>query len=230
MSSSCDSSHPEVENNGSHLDMQKSGSKGEDLKGWLLEYKAVDANDLTKESRVIQAVILDELDVDFVEQCIRETTPRPTLANTFCAKCQDLFDHWPTIGGSSTRNHDSLPEPENDGWEHASARSCSTFELEGSARSGCRFCAFLLQNLKDNELLDIFRKVEARMYHLEEDAALSLSIQNWGTNPSQLLWLNLPCKVCTSCNSGIAVDGKFDSTFLPASGMSSCTCKMIESR
>jgi len=183
----------------------------------------VDGNKLYKYSNVVKTVNSDDLDTDFVEQRIRESTPKAPVTKGVCPKCQDLFDNWPTLGGSSTREHDSKPDPDEDGWEHAVARSCTTFELEGSAHSGCRFCTFLLQGLKDSKLLDTFRKIGTRLYHLGENAMLSLSIQNWGTNPIQLLWLNLPGKVCTHCNYGIASESAFDSAFLPASGGSYLT-------
>jgi len=193
------------------------------LKEWFQEYTTADGNNLYKDSNVVQIVNSDDLDTDFVEQRIRESTPKAPVTKGVCAKCQDLFENWPTLGGSSTREHDSEPDHDEDGWEHAVARSCTTFELEGSAHSGCRFCTFLLQGLKDSKLLDTFRKIETRLYHLGENAMVSLSIQNWGTNPIQLLWLNLPGKVCTHCNSGIASELKFDSAFLPASGVSYLT-------
>jgi hypothetical protein len=159
----------------------------------------------------------DELDTDFIERRILESIPRLPITKGFCIKCQDLLDDWPTLGGSSLIEHDSKPTDE-EGWEHAVARSCGTYELEGAARSGCRICAFLLQNLKDNELLETFSKIEARLYNLDKNATSSLSVQNWGTNSHQIWWLNLPGKVCTSCNSGIALDVKLDSCFLLASG------------
>lgn len=89
-------------------------------------------------------------------------------------------------------------------------------------RAGCRFCTFLLQGLKDTELLEIYRQVETRSYHLGEDATFSLSIQSWGKNPIQLVWLNLLGKVCTDCNSGMAIESKFSSSFLPESATPSC--------
>ena len=227
MSSGYDSSHHEVGTDGRQPVAQMLGSEGKDFKEWFQEYTAVDGNKLFGDSDVIQVVNSDELDADFVEQRIRELAPKAFATKGFCAKCQDLFDNWPTLGGSSTREHDSKPDPDEDGWEHAVARSCSTFELEGSTRSGCRFCTFLLQSLKDNELLDTFRKIEARLYHLDENAMSSLSIQNWGTNPTQLLWLNLPGKVCTYCNSALGV--RLESCFLPASGTSCFTGIMVES-
>ncbi|OBT98380.1 hypothetical protein VE01_03104 [Pseudogymnoascus verrucosus] len=196
--------------------MEMQGSNAKIFTEWFREYTAARGNDLSIDSNIVKAVDSDELDAKFVEQRIKESALNVLIVNRFCAKCQSLFDHWPTLGDSSTREHDSGPSPDG-GWEHAVARPCSTFELESSTRSGCRFCAFLLQNLKDRNLLDTFRKVEARLYHLDENALSSLSIQSWGSNPIQLLWLNLPGKVCTSCNSGLAVNMTIGSCFLPES-------------
>jgi len=194
-------------------------SKGNDLTKWFQEYMAVSENELHKDADVIQAVIFDELDTDFVEQQIQESALKDSISKKFCTKCQDLFANWPTLGGSSSRTHDSKPDPDEEGWEYAVAQSCSTFEIEGSARAGCKFCTFLLQTLKDSKSLDLLRKIEKRVFLLNENVTASLSVQNWGTNPCQLLWLNLPGKVCTNCNSrGANLAGKFESSFLPASG------------
>jgi hypothetical protein len=197
---------------------------------WFKEYMAADADDLSEESDVIRAVNSDELDADFVEERIRESAPESPVTNGFCAKCQNLFNNWPLIGGSSSGQHDSNSDDSNsdsdkDGWEHAVAWSRSTFELESSTREGCRFCTFLLQGLKDSEALDTYRKIEARLYNLDESAMPSLSIQNWGSNASQVLWLNLPGKVCTHCNNGMALSVNFYSHVLPASG-ASCFTRM----
>ncbi|OBT66986.1 hypothetical protein VE03_04182 [Pseudogymnoascus sp. 23342-1-I1] len=191
-------------------------SKSKAFTEWFQVYTTVDGDDLFRDSDVIQAVDTDVLDSKFVEQRIKDSTPTSPVVNGFCAKCRSLFDHWPTIGGSSTRKHDSMPNSD-EGWEHTVAQSCSTFELEGSTRAGCRFCTFLLQSLEDSNLLGTYRKIEARLYQLHENALSSLSIQNWGTNPMQLLWLNLPGKVCTHCNSGIAPEVSVESCFLPES-------------
>lgn len=213
MNSDYNSSHPGV---GAEGHEQMLGSERKVFKEWFQEYMAIEGDDLFRDSNIIQVVNSDKLDVDFVEQRIRKLAPKAPVTNGFCASCRDLFDNWPTLGGSLTREHDSEPDLDEYGWECTTARLCSTFELEGSAGFRCRFCTFLLQSLKDSELLDIFRKIEVRLYHLDENAMLALSIQNWGTS-MQLLWLNLPGKVCTHCNKGIAVDTSVESCFLPAS-------------
>jgi len=200
------------------LDSPTHDEQGNDFKRWYQEYTAVDGHALNKDSPLIRVVNSDELDADFIEQQILESTSRLPITKGFCIKCQDLFDNWPTLGRSSLREHDSEPDRDEEGWEHAVARSCSTYELEGATRAGCRFCTFLLQSLKDSQLLETFRKIEARLYHLDKNATSSLSVQNWGTGPRQLLWLNLPGKVCEGCNQGIALHINFDSCFLPALG------------
>jgi hypothetical protein len=204
MGSNHDSFQHEVEGDDHYPATKMQGSKAKIFTEWFREYTAADGNDLSIYSDIVKAVDSDELDAKFVERRIKELAPDAPIVKGFCAKCQSLVDHSPTIGDSSTRKHDSKPNSD-EGWEHTVARwSCSTFELESSTRSGCRFCAFLLQSLKDSDSLDTYRKIEARLYDFDETASLSLSVQNWGTNPLQLLWLNLPGKVCTYCNTGIA--------------------------
>ena len=182
------------------------------------EYTAVDGNDLYKDSPLVQVVDSDEPDADFTEQRILESMSTLRIRNGFCIMCQDLFNNWPTLGRSSFRDQNSKPEIGKGRWEHAVARSCSTYELEAAARSGCRFCAFSLQSLKDSELLETYRKIELRLHHLGDKATSSLSVQNWSVNQVQLLWLNLPGKFCTYCNNGIALHVRFESSFLLPSG------------
>ncbi|KFY55224.1 hypothetical protein V497_07112 [Pseudogymnoascus sp. VKM F-4516 (FW-969)] len=219
MSSNHDSFQHRPEDDRHYSAMEMLGPKAKIFTKWFREYMAADGNNLSYESDIIQAVVSDELDAKFVEQRILELVPDAPIVNGFCSKCQNLFDHWPTIGDSSTWKPDSKPNSDG-GWEHAIGWRCSTFELEGSTRSGCRFCALLLQNLKDCNLLATFRKIEARLYHLHENALSSLSIQNWfkvAVTSKQILWLNLPGKICTSSNSGIATSMSIDSCFLTES-------------
>lgn len=228
MNSDHESAHDNFPAGGGPPALQRHGAEGKDFKDWFQQYMATDANRLTKDSPLIHEVNSDEIDMELVEKRIQESTPQAPTTNGFCDKCLDLFANWPTLGGSSTREHDSRPDPAGGGWECAVARTCNTFELEGLTRLGCRFCTFLLQSLKDSELLDTFRKVELRLYHLDETALLSsLSLQNWGTNPIQILWLNLPGKVCSWCNNGVALHTKVESRFLPASGKIIRYCRLM---
>ncbi|KAF7956151.1 hypothetical protein EAE96_005071 [Botrytis aclada] len=195
--------------------IKKPGAQDEGLREWFQEYMSTDAEILRSNHPLLQAVASDELDEDLVEQRILDSATTPILGK-FCIKCQELFDNWPTLGNSSTREYDSKPGPE-EGWEHAAVRPCSSLELEVSTRAGCKFCAFLIQRLKDRRLLELFRKFENRLLLLGESSMSFLSIQNWGANPIQLLWLSLPSKICKSSNVGIASELKFVSSFLPVS-------------
>ncbi|THV50641.1 hypothetical protein BGAL_0142g00220 [Botrytis galanthina] len=191
-------------------------AQNEGLREWFEEYMSVDADDLSSDHHLLQAVASDELDEDLFDRRVLDIKTAPILGRFFI-KCQELFDNWPTLGNSSTRKHDSEPGP-GEGWEHTAVRPCSLFELEASTRAGCKFCAFLIQRLKDRELLGLFHKVDNRLLLLGEISMSFLSIQNWGANPTQLLWLNLAGKICTSSNAGIASELKFVSSFLRASG------------
>ncbi|TGO48251.1 hypothetical protein BCON_0246g00200 [Botryotinia convoluta] len=194
---------------------KKFNAHDEGLREWFEEYMSIDANIIGSNHRLVRAVASDKLDKDLFEKRILDSATIPILGR-FCIKCQEIFDNWPTLGNYSTREHDSEPGPE-DGWEHIAVSLCSSFEIESSTRAGCKFCALLIQRLKDKKLLDIFRKIENRLLLLGEKPMLCLSIQNWCENSHQLLWLNLPGKVCNHCNDGIAAELKFDSTFLPVS-------------
>ncbi|KAF7893886.1 hypothetical protein EAF00_007400 [Botryotinia globosa] len=190
-------------------------AQNEGLREWFEEYMSIDANKLRSNHHIFEALDSDELDEDSFEQRILDSAATPILGR-FCVKCQELFDDWPTLGNSSTREYGSEPGSE-DGWEHTAVRPCSLFELEASTQAGCKFCAFLIQRLKDSCLLELFRKVENRLLLLGESSMSFLSIRNWGANPTQLLWSNLPGKICTSSNAGIASELGFVSSFLPES-------------
>ncbi|KAF7918622.1 hypothetical protein BELL_0212g00190 [Botrytis elliptica] len=195
---------------------KKFNSQNEGLREWFEEYMSTDAKLLYSNHHLLQAVVSDKLDKDLFERRVLDLKTTPILGR-FCVKCQELFDNWPTLGDSSTREHDSERGSEG-GWEHTAVRPSSLFELEASTRAGCKFCAFLIQRFKDEELLELFRKIENRLLLLGESSMSFLSIQNWGAeNSTQLLWLNLPGKICTSCTAGIAPALHIISSFLPVS-------------
>ncbi|KAF7885879.1 uncharacterized protein EAF02_004388 [Botrytis sinoallii] len=207
-------SNDQISNDGDFTPKELNAQK-EGLREWFEEYMSTDANLLSSNHHLLQAVASDKLDKDLFERRVLDLKITPILGR-FCIKCQELFDDWPTLGDSSTREHDSEPGSEG-GWEHTAVRPCSLFELEASTRAGCKFCAFLIQRLKDRELVELFRKIENRVLLLGGSSMSFLSIQNWCTNPKQLLWLNLPGKVCNNCNKGIAFGQAILSSFLPVS-------------
>jgi hypothetical protein len=177
------------------------------IREWYDQYTAAKAGLLTSEAPLIKAVQDDELDIDRLEQRIEESRLRVPVTGRFCLDCQNLFDHWPDLSDDTTVHPDGtecFPGTGAD-WKHAVARSCNLLELEAAARNGCAFCALLTQKLKDSESLQIVHRIAARTESLGESAEAQISLQNWGQNQNQLLWLNWPGKLSTHCNGGNAL-------------------------
>jgi hypothetical protein len=184
------------------------------LRKWHEEYKAVPANKLNSQHVIIQEVQSDELDEHAVERCIAELAADISVENRFCGDCQHLFAHWPDLGDPEAKDPSTKKNWPGSGadWKHTVARECHTLLLEAAARKGCRFCAFLVQMIRDSGLLETIRKIEVRLLQcLDKKAMASLAVQNWGQNTAQLLWVNFPGKVCGHCNYGIAQEINFES-------------------
>lgn len=179
----------------------------ENLEKWHDEYKSIEADDLDLDSPTIEEVQSDGLDEDAIKQCIAELAQDLPVHTGFCHDCQISFDSWPDLGDSDTKDSETDSDsPGSDAaWEHAIVRSCNTFTLEAAMRNGCQFCAFMVQVTKDANLLETFRKIETRLGHCNDTSTASISVQNWGHNIAQLLWINLPGKQGTYCNSDEAI-------------------------
>jgi len=194
----------------------------EELRQWYEEYTAAITHTLVPESTIVREVHDDELNEVTIEACILELQQGVCVRDGFCKDCQDLFDDWPDLGDpETTGTHHSTDRyciGTGADWKHTVARDCHTLVLEASSRLGCKMCAFLLQAMKDCELLYTFRRIEARLKYLGAKDTASLSIQNWGENSSQLLWVNFPGKINDHCNEGIASYIKFYSNALDPSG------------
>lgn len=174
------------------------------LQQWHKEYTAVDGDDLNPKSSIILAVDSDHIDVSYIEGQIQQAMSTTNVSRGYCNNCQHLFSHWPDLGTES--------------WTHAIGRSCNTNEFEAATRNGCKSCAFLLLQLKAAGLLDTFRRIEKRLSLLNDTATASISISNWGSGGSQLLWLNFPGKVAQHCNSACARPTIFESNIMSPSG------------
>jgi len=199
----------------------------QELNAWYEEYKAVPANTLNAQHTVIQAVQDDSLDQNAIEQGILSLITNITVSGRFCSDCSFLLSHWPDLGDPTAVDPSTQRNWPGSGadWKHAVARECHTLLLQAAARKGCRFCAFLMQMIRDAGLWDIFRKVEARMVWLGDKGEekgkekASLSVQNWGENKAQLLWVNYPGKVCQGCNEGVGREMSFFSGAFESTGM-----------
>ena len=177
------------------------------IREWYDQYIAAKAGQLTSEAPLIKAVQDDDLDIDRLEQRIEGLRPAVLVTRRFCPDCQALFDHWPDLSDDTTVHPDGtecFPGTGAD-WKHAVARPCNVSQLEAAARNGCVFCGLLTQRLKDSESLHLVRRIAARIESLGETADTQISLQNWGKNQSQLLWLNWPGKLSTHCNGGNAL-------------------------
>lgn len=196
---------------------------GEDLQKWYDEYMAEDGDLLSSDSEVILALEGDSLDNEAFEEEVAKFAAH--VEGEFCLQCQTLMDNWPDVSNSPFGEPDVSKDlmPHEKYWEHhVSMKRFRTHELEAATRQGCRFCALIRQILLDNDMLETYRKVEGRLSHFTNDMKIALSIQNWANftqTKCQLLWPNLPGKVCTSCNSGYAMYTKFESNVIPIPGM-----------
>ena len=178
-----------------------------EIRQWYDQYIAAKAGLLTSDSPSIQAVKDDDIDVSFLEQRIEELRSEVSVTGRFCIDCQALFDYWPDLSDDTTVHPDGtdcFPGTGAD-WKHAVVRSCHVIRLEAAARNGCLFCTLLVRKLKESEALHVVHQIVARLESLGESAEASISLQNWGQNQSQLLWLNWPGKVSTHCNGGNAL-------------------------
>jgi hypothetical protein len=193
-----------------------------ELPKWYTEYTAAPQNMTSKDATILQ-VQSDTLDSVAIENCIADLATQISVTNTFCPDCHALFSAYPDLGDPKALDPSTQRNWPGSGadWAHVVARTCHTLVLEAAARQGCKFCAFLMQMLRDAEVLDTFRRVEARLCGVgDEEMSASLSLQNWGRNTSQLLWVNFPGKVTKHCNDGMAQETKFESAALESGGES----------
>jgi hypothetical protein len=182
-----------------------------EIRQWYDQYIAADVWKLTADAPLIKAVQDDELDITRLEERIERFRSDVPVTGRFCLDCQALFDNWPDLSDDTTVHHpdgnECFPGTGAD-WKHAIARSCNVIQIEAAARNGCLFCALLIQKLKDAKELHVLHRVAARIETLGESAETKISLQNWGQNQDQLLWLNWPRKVSPHCNGGSALSQK----------------------
>lgn len=190
--------------------------QGHTFQGWYDEYMATDGNSLTEDSSLILAVKHDSFDSRVFDNAVAEFAAG--VQDGFCLQCQLLFNGWPDLKNrpASDLGSSESAMARQGGWEHyLSTKSFHIYELEAATRQGCRFCALIRQMLVDRQTLEIYQKVEQRLAPFAKDLRITLSIQNWGQfahTQRQLLWPNLPGKVCTSCNSGIALTNQLQTS------------------
>jgi hypothetical protein len=175
-----------------------------EIRQWYDDYIAAYGQSLKSTHPLILAVKDDELDTVLTEKRIEDLRSKITITGRFCLDCQALFDHWPDLSDDTAVHPDGTKRVPGTGadWKHAVVRSFHMPYLEAAARNGCVFCMLLVQTLRDVELLRIFHQIDARIESLGETAEASLSVQNWGKNQNQLVWVDWPGKVSDHVNGG----------------------------
>lgn len=173
------------------------------LRAWYLQYMTHDNNHLTKDSDPIKALEADDLDMNSFEPWVRAIMLGTRVENEFCGPCRYLLDNWPSVEdfGPRTRGQSGLYS--GDRRVSVTGRYCNTAEIEASTRMGCKFCAYLLQSLKEHGLLTIFRKIESRFHRLGETTTCYLSIFSI-VNPYDIQ-LDLPNKISTGLSESCQV-------------------------
>lgn len=128
---------------------------------------------------VIHEVEADELDDRQIEARISDLQVRIRVQDHFCGECRQVFACWPATEEQTRSQPHSI-------------RQCQSVHLDAAARNGCRFCACMLQSLRDSEVLDLYRKIEARLDALQMDTHASLSIGGWSLPDQRLLKITMP--------------------------------------
>lgn len=167
--------------------IDSSASKpGDPLSSWHEQYMAVDGDIISSDHAVIQDLESDELDYNRIELEVQNLVPSADVLNGFCGKCRWLLSHWPDIS-EEVIGDEAL-------FACGPGRAVHTLEIEAAAKAGCKFCLYILLELMRASQLDTIRKIERRFNLLGEDGTSTITIQNWGKNGSQHLWVNFPGK------------------------------------
>ena len=136
----------------------------------------------------------DELQHCLVEARILENEATLRVQGRFCPDCQHRLDNWPAL------DIQSKDQP------HV-VRRYDTFYLEAAARSGCEFCACVLQTLLDSEALALYRKIELRLETLKSHRTSYLTIGGWGHVTIRTLKMTLPgLEYPRSCINDFCID------------------------
>jgi hypothetical protein len=122
-----------------------------ELRHWCERYLAADLS-LDELRALIELLDQDITDSKQIEQQIEQHVSRLQDFEYYCDECRERFDNWnwPDSAQTCVRTFDN------------------TIALEAAARKGCRFCCFILHTLVDADMLQTFRRIEARLNVLGE--------------------------------------------------------------
>lgn len=159
---------------------------------WHKQYLEADAESISMDSPVIQAVQSDELDYSRIEVEVKTLSANADVLHGFCGNCRSLLDHWPD------KNKGEASEQYISEGVSTLGSAVHTRDIEASARAGCKFCTFVFSKLRTNSELDTFRKIERRLNLLGSDETTTLSVFiDWAISgpAKQTIWLNFPRKM-----------------------------------
>lgn len=174
---------------------------------WQKQYLEANAESISMDSPVVQAVQSDELDYSRIEIEVNTLLANADVRGGFCGNCRKLLEHWPDVS-------DIAPERNILDGIFTLGSDVHTREIEASARAGCKFCTFLFSKLRTNSELDTFRKIERRLNLLGSDETTTLSaIISWEVEAQyhQTIWLNFPQKTAPSAWNSSAEICRFSS-------------------
>lgn len=136
----------------------------------------------------------DELQHCLVEARILENEATIRVQGRFCSDCQQMLDNWPAL------------DVQSKDYPHV-VRRYDTYYLEAATRSGCEFCACVLQILLDSEALALYREIELRLETLNSDMTSCLTIGGWGHVTIRTLKMTLPGLIYPrTCMVDICID------------------------
>lgn len=128
---------------------------------------------------VLREAESDELQIYVIEARISEIQATVCVQNRICSECQHMLDTWPALEVQI----EDLPY---------SLREYNTLSIEAGGRSGCEFCACVLQFLLDDKVLELCRKIECRLHTLRVRDASFLAIDTFGVEAVRRLRMTLP--------------------------------------
>jgi hypothetical protein len=131
------------------------------------------------EDPVLLEAECDELQYCLIEARILEIQATVRVQSRFCSACQHTLGNWPAL------EFPIIDYPRI-------VRKYDTFSMEAAARSGCQFCACVLQSLLDSQVLELYRKIEVRLEKLQTRSVSSLTIGGWGHQLISTLKMTLP--------------------------------------
>lgn len=162
------------------------------LEEWYAQYMTQNDPTATRNSTYVESLNLDEIEAQ-VSGLMRDIN----VTDGFCSVCHSMLDNWPDIWTAAERlqrelgtsvagserlqsQHPSSNRDNHEFWMRghgiAYQMPCQgqTVRLDAATRKGCRCCGLILQTLKDQDWLSLYRMIEKRFDRLGKLSRVSL--------------------------------------------------------